>query len=408
MRFGLRELHPAIVTAVAVRADEDPGPRASKPIRRLTGILERLPGHLEQQPLLRIHLRGFPRRNAEQLRVERVDAVEEATVAGRDLSSAPTGRHRSSRRCPSDRRGTSVIASTPSSKSRQNALGIIGAAGEPAAEPMIASGSSRRRCRFGLLRKRRSGWRASPGDRLAIRARQVIMRKARLTRPATGGRLHPTAPRARARTDLEIRQLRRRFRAGRVDRPAPAHRDHRHANGELRRQQGDRRVVPHQRRGQAEPGCSVEPVAEFESHERVEPHRSQRTLDVDASGRQLQHVRDRLLHEAFEQRMAAPAGWRLLQVDRAGSADVSAAGVSSPLSLSSSAKSGQVRCARRFGPPAGIERHDGGLNRIERAAISASAAMPVAGASAPRPRSASRAPRSRGPRQDQPPTTAPS
>jgi hypothetical protein len=43
------------------------------------GVLQRLPGQLERQPLLRIHGGRHPRRDAEERGVEPVDIVEEGT-----------------------------------------------------------------------------------------------------------------------------------------------------------------------------------------------------------------------------------------------------------------------------------------------------------------------------------------
>ena len=45
------------------------------------GALERLPGGLEQQPLLRIDRQGLARADAEEGRVEAVGIVEEAALA---------------------------------------------------------------------------------------------------------------------------------------------------------------------------------------------------------------------------------------------------------------------------------------------------------------------------------------
>ena len=48
-------------------------------------MLERFPGDLEQQALLRVHGRGFARRDPEKGRVEAADVIEEAAIAGRHL-----------------------------------------------------------------------------------------------------------------------------------------------------------------------------------------------------------------------------------------------------------------------------------------------------------------------------------
>ena len=52
----------------------------------MAGVLERLPGDLEQQPLLRIHVRRLARRDAEERGVEAVDVVEEPAPAGVHLA----------------------------------------------------------------------------------------------------------------------------------------------------------------------------------------------------------------------------------------------------------------------------------------------------------------------------------
>ena len=52
-------------------ADEHAGRAAGEPVGAMAGVLERLPGDLEQQPLLRVHRRRLARRDAEELRIER-------------------------------------------------------------------------------------------------------------------------------------------------------------------------------------------------------------------------------------------------------------------------------------------------------------------------------------------------
>ena len=53
----------------------------------MAGILERLPGDLEQQALLRVHAVSFARGDLEELRIEQVDAFEQCAVAGRHLAA---------------------------------------------------------------------------------------------------------------------------------------------------------------------------------------------------------------------------------------------------------------------------------------------------------------------------------
>jgi hypothetical protein len=56
---------------------EDAGPAAAQPPRVDPGPLDRLPGHLQQQPLLRVQRHRLARRDPEEARVEVGDAVEE-------------------------------------------------------------------------------------------------------------------------------------------------------------------------------------------------------------------------------------------------------------------------------------------------------------------------------------------
>nr|WP_234024095.1 hypothetical protein [Sorangium cellulosum] len=51
-------------------------------------MLERLPGHLEQQPLLRIQLRGLAGRDPEEMGVEPVNVLQEC-APGRGLLIGP-------------------------------------------------------------------------------------------------------------------------------------------------------------------------------------------------------------------------------------------------------------------------------------------------------------------------------
>src|SRR5690606_12991622 len=78
---ALRKLQQVVVDAVAVRADVDPGGRAGQPIDHLTRGFESLPGEFQQQALLRVHLRRFARRDAEEGRVESVHTVEETAAS---------------------------------------------------------------------------------------------------------------------------------------------------------------------------------------------------------------------------------------------------------------------------------------------------------------------------------------
>ena len=77
--------HDAVEVVGVAQADEHAGGAAGQPIGGLAGVLQRLPGHLEQQPLLRIHARRLARGDPEELRIESVHVGEEAAVAGRHL-----------------------------------------------------------------------------------------------------------------------------------------------------------------------------------------------------------------------------------------------------------------------------------------------------------------------------------
>ena len=51
------------------------------------GIFDRLPGGLEQEPMLRIHVGSFPRRDAKKLRIELIDCVNKSSAQGDGFSS---------------------------------------------------------------------------------------------------------------------------------------------------------------------------------------------------------------------------------------------------------------------------------------------------------------------------------
>ena len=69
--IDLAEIIPPQAAIVVGRdADEDPGLGAGQPLRHLPRVLQRLPGYLQQKPLLGIHARRLARRNAEKARIE--------------------------------------------------------------------------------------------------------------------------------------------------------------------------------------------------------------------------------------------------------------------------------------------------------------------------------------------------
>ncbi|VWD35646.1 hypothetical protein BLA50215_05002 [Burkholderia lata] len=67
-------------------ADVHAGGGLPEPLGREMGVLERLPRHFEQEPLLRIEVGGFARRDPEERRVELIHAFEKGAVAGRHLA----------------------------------------------------------------------------------------------------------------------------------------------------------------------------------------------------------------------------------------------------------------------------------------------------------------------------------
>ncbi len=67
-------------------ADEDAGGRAGERGRDGAGVLQRLPGELEYEPLLRVHRGGFTRGYAEEFGVEGVDLREETARERRPVT----------------------------------------------------------------------------------------------------------------------------------------------------------------------------------------------------------------------------------------------------------------------------------------------------------------------------------
>src|SRR5882672_8717639 len=56
-------------------------------IEHESGIFDRLPRGLEQEPMLRIHIGSFPRRDAKKLRIELIDRVNKSAAPGDGFSS---------------------------------------------------------------------------------------------------------------------------------------------------------------------------------------------------------------------------------------------------------------------------------------------------------------------------------
>ena len=70
------------LVVVVRNADEHADVGALFEIEHEPGVFDRLPRRLEEQPLLRIDVGRFARRDAEKLRIELVDAIDEAAALG--------------------------------------------------------------------------------------------------------------------------------------------------------------------------------------------------------------------------------------------------------------------------------------------------------------------------------------
>ncbi len=78
----VRGVHRELEVVLPVGADEDAGPAAAQGRRVDAGALDRLPGRLQQQPLLGVHRQRLTRRDPEEGRVELGHVVEEPAVTG--------------------------------------------------------------------------------------------------------------------------------------------------------------------------------------------------------------------------------------------------------------------------------------------------------------------------------------
>src|SRR5262245_23964726 len=70
----------------AANSDKHARPAATETVRSEAGVLQRFPGDFQQESLLGIERNCFTRRNAEELRVEKIDLVEEAAAARENFS----------------------------------------------------------------------------------------------------------------------------------------------------------------------------------------------------------------------------------------------------------------------------------------------------------------------------------
>ena len=79
MGIGDRNVADHRMRIVGLRgADEHADVGSCHRARRDAGVFQCFPGELEQDPLLRIHLLGFARRDAEDARIKAPDVVENA------------------------------------------------------------------------------------------------------------------------------------------------------------------------------------------------------------------------------------------------------------------------------------------------------------------------------------------
>ena len=88
MGIGDRNVADHRMRVIGLRgADEYAGIASRHRARRDAGIFQCLPGELQQDPLLRIHLLGLARGNAEDARIEAPDVVENAGGKGIALAA---------------------------------------------------------------------------------------------------------------------------------------------------------------------------------------------------------------------------------------------------------------------------------------------------------------------------------
>ena len=102
-------------------------------IEHQAGVLDRLPGRFEQQPMLRIHVGRFARRDAKKLRIKLVDLIQKPAALREDFPAIPgsgivepldipsIGRHIADRLAPLDQQFP-------------ERFGVIDAAGKAAAD----------------------------------------------------------------------------------------------------------------------------------------------------------------------------------------------------------------------------------------------------------------------------------
>ena len=97
---GVGVARRGVLVLGVVDAHHHRGPGLRQLIRRDAGILQRLPGHLQQHPLLRIHRDGLARGDAEEVGVEPGDVVAGSRPTWWASGPARAGRHRRTPRRP--------------------------------------------------------------------------------------------------------------------------------------------------------------------------------------------------------------------------------------------------------------------------------------------------------------------
>ena len=144
----------------------------------VAGVLERLPGALEEEALLRVDERGLARAEAEERRVELVDVVEDAARPARSRVAQRAGVDAGGAAAP--RRVKKRIDSTPSRRFSQNCVEVAAPGKRPAMPTMaMASWASVRRRRG---HDRAAGRRAAPS--MARAAGGAVARVEHRGRPA--------------------------------------------------------------------------------------------------------------------------------------------------------------------------------------------------------------------------------
>ena len=257
---------------VVVAGDEHAGAAAAQPLARLPGVVERLDGDLEEQPLLRVHALGFARHDAEdsRRRIRRSGAgsrpafVTALPGAARSASNQASASQRSA--------GTSPTASVPSRSSCQNRSGVSPPPGTRQAMPTMAIGSARssgcacaRACRASSASLMADSP-VSDGCGVASSALRAAQRPQRVFVAHRGRSAAPAASCDR--------------RGGGSDRRAAG--SGRVAAGQMPDQRVDGRMVPGQRRRQRPGQGRLEPVAQLHRHQRAQAHAAEGLARVDA------------------------------------------------------------------------------------------------------------------------------